>query len=375
MIPVLKVAMDSDGALRRVADVLHSGRLEHGPVVDEFERELARRVGNPYAVAVDSNTSGIHLGLRLATTVTGGDEPRDGEVLSTPLTFEATNWPILACGLRIRWVDIDPATLTIDLDDLASKITPATRAISLVHWMGYPVDEDRLRQVLDAAEAQHGVRPIVVEDCAHAWGSTYRGRPLGNQGNISVFSFQAIKHLTSGSGGLVVLPDAQSHERAKRLRWFGIDRAADRVHADYDVPEWGYRFQMNEVSGAIGLANLEAVDARVERHRKNAAFYDRELANVPGLEHTERAADRESSFWMYPLKVDDRPEFMRKLEAADIMSTVLSRRNDLHSCVERYAEPLPGLDSVADRIVHIPVGWWVSDEDREHIVDTIRSGW
>ena len=150
-------------------------------------------------------------------------------------------------------MDVDPATLNIDLDDLARKISPTTRAIVVVHWTGYPVDLHRLRAVLDDAEAVHGVRPMVVEDCAYAWGATYDGVPLGRHGNLSVFSFQAIKHLTCGSGGPMVLPDEELYRRARLLRWFGIDRDADRVRGDYDVPEWGYRFQMNEISGAIRL--------------------------------------------------------------------------------------------------------------------------
>jgi dTDP-4-amino-4,6-dideoxygalactose transaminase len=298
-----------------------------------------------------------------------------GEVLSTPLTFEGTNWPILANGLRLRWVDVDPATLNIDLGDLARKISPATRAIVVVHWMGYPLDLNRLREMLDRAEAVHGVRPMVIEDCAQAWGATYRGLPLGNHGNVCVYSFGAIKHLTCGSGGLMVFPDAELHRRARLHRWFGIARQADRVHGDYDIGEWGYRFTMNDIAAAIGLTNLEMADDLLERNRANAAFYDKELAGVPGLEQTERAGDRQPSFWLYPLKVDRRAAFMRRMTDAGITTSVFSRRNDAHSCVADSRAPLPGVDSVHDRAVYIPVGWWLSEQDREHIANTIKSGW
>jgi dTDP-4-amino-4,6-dideoxy-D-glucose/dTDP-4-amino-2,4-dideoxy-beta-L-xylose transaminase len=378
MIALSKVAM-SPHALDRVGEVLRSGQLEHGPRVDEFEAAVGRRIGNPFVTAVNCGTAGLHLALSLAarpTPLAGDRGTHDpGEVLSTPLTFEGTNWPILANGLRIRWVDVDPATLNVDLDDLASKISPATRAILVVHWLGYPVDLNRLRDIIDRAEAAYGFRPIVIEDCAQAWGAQYRGRHLGSSGNVCVFSFQAIKVLTSGSGGMVALPDEELWRRARLRRWHGIDRSADRANADYDVPDWGYRFSMNEIAAAIGLANLDIVDGLLDRHRENAAYYDKELAGVPGLEHTERADDREPTFWMYPVKVADRPGFKRKMADAGIMTGVVSRRNDAHSCVDHLRTDLPGLDSVYERLVYIPVGWWLSEDDRAYISDTIRSGW
>lgn len=381
MIPLFKVAMAPD-ALGRISDVFDSGRLEHGPKVAEFEAALAGRLGNSRVLAVNCGTSGLHLALsmvaapeRLPAGVGPAGAGGGGEVLSTPLTFEATNWPILANGLRVRWVDVDPATLTIDLDDLAAKISPATRAIVVVHWLGYPVDLSRLREIVDQAEASYGFRPLVIEDCAQAWGATYRGLPLGNHGNVCVYSFGAIKILTCGSGGLIVLPDADLHRRARLRRWLGIERQADRVHGDYDVSEWGFRFPMNDISAAIGLSNLEIVDDLLARTRKNAAFYDKELSGIAGVEHTERADDREPSFWAYPLKVSDRTSFMRKMADAGIMTSVISRRNDAHGCVAEARAELPGLDSVHDRVVYVPVGWWLTEDECGHIADTIKSGW
>uniref|UniRef100_UPI0005CDCED9 Putative aminotransferase n=1 Tax=Actinomadura melliaura TaxID=360723 RepID=UPI0005CDCED9 len=369
MIPLFKVAV-SPTALDRVAEVFASGYLGQGPRVAEFESALAARLGNPRVVSVHSGTSGLCLALRLLDA----PEERD-EVLSTPLTFEATNWAILADGRRITWVDVDPATLTMDLDDLERKISPATRAIIVVHWTGYPVDLDRLAGILDRAEREHGFRPAVIEDCAHAWGASYRGVPLGSHGNMCVFSFQALKHLTCGDGGLLTLPGDELHERAMLRRFYGIDRTADRLRGAYDVAEWGLKWHMTDLNAAIGLANLETVDEQLRLHRENAAFYDKELTGVPGLELLQRSPDREGSFYVYDVKVDDRPAFHRKMEAAGIMAGLVSRRNDEHSCVAHLRTSLPGLDSVYDRMVSLPVGWWLTEQDREHVVATIRSGW
>jgi dTDP-4-amino-4,6-dideoxygalactose transaminase len=372
MIPLFKVAM-SASAPALVEQVLRSGYVGQGPKVDEFERALAARIGNANVATVNSATSGLHLALHM---VTGGVTGDGGEVLTTPMTCTATNWPILGNGLRIRWVDVDPANLNIDLDDLARKISPRTRAIVLVHWAGYPVDLNRLRKVLDQAEQLYGNRPVVIEDCAHAWGATYQGVPLGNHGNVAVFSFQAIKHLTCGDGGLVVLPDEDLLLRARALRWYGIDRASNaRFTFKNDITEFGFKFHMNDINASIGLANLGGVDEILRKHRSNAAYYDAELNDVPGLELPERAPDRESSCWIYTLKVDDRDGFMRKMDEAGVMVSQVHERNDIYTVVREYASALPGLDSVSERIVSIPVGWWVSEEDRAHIVATIKAGW
>jgi len=374
MIPLFKVAM-SPAALGRISDVLDSEMVGHGPRLGEFEDALRGVVGNPHLAVVNNGTCGLHLALRLVADPPGGRPAGRDEVLTAPLNFEAANWTILANRLRIRWVDVDPGSFNLDLDDLARKISPATAAVVLVHWAGYPVDLDRLRRILDEAEAAHGHRPVVIEDCAHAWGTTLRGRWLGNDGNICVYSFHALKHLTCGTGGMLTLPDERTLERVRLMRWLGIDRRADRVNADYDVPEWGYNFQLNEIAAAIGLANLAIVDANVRRHRDNAAFYDKELAGVPGLELTDRRPGHESSFWLYPVKAADRDGFMRRMTEAGIAVSRFVRRNDAHSAVREVRTELPGLDSVYDRMVYIPVGWWLTDEDRAFVAKTIRAGW
>jgi dTDP-4-amino-4,6-dideoxy-D-glucose/dTDP-4-amino-2,4-dideoxy-beta-L-xylose transaminase len=378
VIPLFKVAM-AEKATRMVGDVFASGWVGQGPRVDEFEGQLHKRLRTRYLATVNSATSGLHLAIHMTAgpghTPRPG-EPPQGEVLTTALTCTATNWPILANGLRIRWVDVDPATLNVDLDDLAQKISPATRAIVVVHWAGYPLDLDRLRGVIDAAEAKYGFRPMVIEDCAHAWGSTYRGLPLGNHGNIAVYSFQAIKHLTTGDGGVVVFPTEELAERAKILRWYGIDRRrSESTRLAADIPEYGFKFHMNDINAAIGLANLPSVDARVARHQENAAYYDRELKDVPDIELTERASNRQSSCWLYTVLVGRRPEFEARMHERGIAVSQVHQRNDVYSVVRESRVPLPGLDRVADRMVCIPVGWWVDDADREYIAETIHDGW
>ncbi len=223
-------------AAAATGETLNSGYIGQGPAVEKFEHLLRDRFGYDYLVTVNSATSAEHLALHMlrtpsesnsrqdrlngATEKWPGCEPGD-EVLTTPLTCTATNWPILANGLRIKWVDVDPETLNIDLDDLERKLTPKTKAIMFVHWGGYPVDLDRVKQICRRAKELFGFTPRVIEDCAHAFGSTYQDKPIGTHGNMCTFSFQAIKHITTGDGGLLMLPDSQLLARAQLLRWYG----------------------------------------------------------------------------------------------------------------------------------------------------------
>ncbi len=379
-VPLFKVAM-ADHAADEVSKVLQSGYIGQGAKVEEFESRLRDLIDNPHVLTLNSATSGLHLALHLLRqpTLPGWSVLSDGdEVLTTPLTCTATNWPILANRLTLRWVDVDPTTCNMDLADLERKLTVDTKAVVVVHWGGYPVDLDQLAAVLDRAEQRFGHRAAVIEDCAHAWASTYQGLPLGNHGNLAAFSFQAIKHLTSGDGGALVVPSAELYRRGKLLRWYGIDRE-DNGRGDFrceaDIAEYGFKFHMNDINAAIGIANLTIIDSVIDRHRANAVFYDRELAGVDGLTGLERATDRESSFWIYTVKVERRDDFMRKLQAAGIAVSRVHERNDVHSCVADYQAALPQLDALIREMVCFPVGWWVTASQREHIVETIRSGW
>jgi dTDP-4-amino-4,6-dideoxygalactose transaminase len=379
-IPLFKVAM-SESAPDAAAEVLRSGYIGQGPKVEQFEARLTEILGHERLMTVNSATSGLHLALHLLRGETAGDgRPAiaDGdEVLATPLTCTATNWPILANRLRIKWVDVDPANCNLDLDDLEAKITPSTRAIVLVHWGGYPVDLARLDAVLDRARDRFGFRPVVVEDCAHAWGSTYRDAPLGTHGNMGVFSFQAIKHLTSGDGGLLTVPDDSRYRRGKLLRWYGIDREGPRAdfRCEADVAEYGFKFHMNDINAAIGIANLDIIDTVVARHRANAAYYDAALAGVDGVELLERATDRDSAFWLYTLAVDRRDDFARMMQGRGVAVSRVHERNDIHSTVAEFQTELPRLDTLVAKMICMPVGWWVTPEQRERVTDAIRSGW
>ena len=390
-IPLFKVFM-SPTASDKVGEVLNSGFIGQGPKVEEFENNLKSYFNHNKLVTLNSGTSGLHLALHLLKnpqTITKNVDGmafwddewpglKDGdEVLATALTCTASNFPILANNLKIKWVDIDPTTLNMDLDDLERKISPTTKAIMLVHWGGYPNDLDRIKQIQEKSKQLYGFKPAIIEDGAHSFGSKFNGKYLGNHGNMVMYSLQAIKHITAIDGGILTLPHDGLYERAKLLRWYGIDRDSNRkdFRCEADIEEWGYKFHMNDVCATVGNENLKHASEIISRHQSNAKFYDQNLQNLPGLTTLTRHQGHESAFWIYSLLVENREGFMRHMNEHGIVVSQVHERNDKHTCVKEYKSFLPNLDKTIGKVISIPVGWWVTDEDREYIVDVIKKGW
>ena len=391
-IPLFKVYM-SEKASKNAAKVINSGFIGQGPVVDQFEKALRNRFNHKHIVTTNSATSAEHLAIRMLKNPDINKKQFDGvafceskwpgiqpgdEALCTALTCTATNFPVLANDLRIKWVDVNPNNLNMDLDDLERKLSPTTKIIYLVHWGGYPVDLDRVKQIQDKCYKLYGFKPAVIEDCAHAFGSKYKNTPIGSYGNYSTFSFQAIKHLTSVDGGILICPHEKQYKRARVLRWYGIDRDDNRkdFRCEADIPEWGYKFHMNDVNASIGLANLKEVDKKViSKHKANAKYYNEQLKNVNGVTLLENKEGYDSAYWIYTLKVERQNDFMEMMKNQGIMVSRVHERNDKHTCVKEFRSSLPNLDKVVKEMICIPVGWWVTKKQREHIVKSIKQGW
>jgi dTDP-4-amino-4,6-dideoxygalactose transaminase len=390
-IELFKVYMNPNAKVE-VGKVLDSGYIGQGTKVEEFEKMLFNYFSNDRIVTLNSGTAGLHLALHLLKKPKETYEGfsgmaysmhkwpginQDDEILATPLTCTASNWPILANGFRIKWVDIDPKTLNMDLDDLERKITPKTKAIIAVHWGGYPVDLDRLKSIQEKAFQLYGFKPAIIEDAAHAFGSEYNGKRLGNHGNMVMYSLQAIKHITAVDGGLLVLPHQDLFNRAKLIRWYGIDRNGNRkdFRCEADIEEWGFKFHMNDVCATIGMENLKDADYIISKHRSNAKFYDDNLKDVKGIATLDRNPNHNSAFWIYSMLVENRDGFYKWMKECGIVVSQVHERNDKHTCVREYASRLPSLENTIGKVVSIPVGWWVTEEHREYIIECIKKGW
>ena len=384
MLSLFKVFMSED-VHKPLNDVLRSGFVTQGPKVEEYENALREYFNYDRVLSLNSATSGLTLATRLLkepdeeTGWPGFDESKD-VVLTPALTCFATTCGVLANNARIRWLDVDMDTANISLVDLANKLDEKTKVIYLVHWGGCPVDLDALDAICEAHKVKHGFKPMVVEDCAHAFGAEYKGKKLGNHGNICVYSTQAIKHLTTGDGGIITLPNDKLYERCKLLRWFGIDREKRNVKGkdfrlEHDIAEYGYKFHMNDINATIGIHNLPHIPGLLEKMRANAKYFDDNLSDVPGIQLMRKCDGSNPAYWLYTIRVLDckKQEFMTKMKEANIMTSQVHNRNDINSCVSEFREPLPNLDILEKELVCIPVGWWLSDEDREHIVSTLRN--
>jgi dTDP-4-amino-4,6-dideoxygalactose transaminase len=240
------------------------------------------------------------------------------------------------------------------------------------------MDLDKLAEIQQTAFNNFGFKPVIIEDCAHALGSKFNGKPIGTHGNICTFSFQAIKHLTSVDGGVLVLPHKELYQRARLMRWYGIDRDSDRkdFRCEADITEWGFKFHMNDVNAAIGLANLKEVQENViDKHIENGKYYDEELKGVKGVTLLERDPRMESSYWIYSLLVENKDAFAEHMKKCGIATSQVHERNDIHTCLSDYRSHLPNLDKIRSQLTAIPVGWWVSKEEREYIINCIKKGW
>jgi dTDP-4-amino-4,6-dideoxygalactose transaminase len=358
-----------DGVTEALQPVFDSGYIGQGPQVEAFEANLKMKLSTDYAITTNSGTSAAHLALRLINL-----QPGD-EVLTTPLTCTATNWPLMAAGAKIKWVDINRETLSLDLYDLERQLTKGTKAIVIVHWGGVTLDLDMLDEILEKHRNLYGYVPWVIEDCAHAFGTKWNEHPLPYRDDLHLrfYSFQAIKHLTCGDGGCLVVPTQEMYRRGKLLRWYGIDRENNSkdFRCEADVPEWGYKFHMNDINATIGLHNMQDIDLVIEKHISNALYYHNNI-NDERVEKLNWPLDCDPSFWLYTILVDRKDSFMDHMKKHNIVVSRVHERNDKHSCVKQFRTHLPALDDICEHMVCIPVGWWVSEADRKYIVDVIH---
>ena len=364
-VPLFKVFLAPEAELMpRLRDVLYSGQISEGPPVADFERQFASFVGAPDPARVlsfYSGTAALHTALLLAG-VKAGDE-----VISTALTAEPTNLAILHAGGTVVWADVDPKNGNITPESVAQKLSPRTRAILAVDYGGIPAPLNRL-----TALARDAGVPL-VEDAAHALGARYGGRVLGTHADFVMFSLQAIKHMTTVDGGMLVCRDADAAARGRLTRWFGMDRNAPRT--DLDVASIGYKYHMNNVTATMGSVQLRHMRGVIDRHVANGRYFDQALKNIPGLDLCAWDAEAEPSYWFYTVLAERRDDLARRLAERGIASSLVHKRNDLHTIFKASRTPLPGLDAFYARTLHIPCGWWVSDDDREAIAAAMREGW
>jgi perosamine synthetase len=356
----------SEQARRMVYDQLGTRWIGQGPAVEKFESAFSEAFcGGRATAAVGSGTDALHLAYLLAG-IEAGDE-----VITPLFTCTATTIPLLYIGAKPVFADVQSDTLNIDVDHVRRLVTDKTNAIVCVHYGGLPCDMDELRAIADDA----GV-PI-IEDAAHAVGASYRGRSIGSISEFTTFSFQAIKHITTGDGGMLVIKDASLLPKAKRMRWFGIDREGKQNATwDNDVWEIGFKYQMTDIAAALGLAAMAEWES-VSAHRRNLlGIYEDGLSDLSGIKVVGSGrTDRVHAAWLCTVLVDGRVALQRKLRDHGIESNQVHYRNDRYMLFRESRGCFPNMDAIEDDYLVLPLHTHMTTADAERVVDVIRSGW
>lgn len=364
MIPLFKVNMSPE-APARVAEVLASGMVGEGPRVEEFQKSLQVLLGSESVTCLNSCTSALVLALRLARVGDGRT------VISTPFTFVATNTAIKEAGGEIKWAKIQQETLCADPEDIVHIVNRSNHDVAAVvvtlvgGWA--PAGLDFLYGYL----REHGI-PLIL-DCAHALLTTYKGAPICNWADFCCFSFQSIKHLTTGDGGVLVCRDPLDHAIAQDLKWFGLPRnvpaGISRLEHQMTAPmtDWGYKFHMNDIAATIGISNLSVAKEAVEKSRYNTSFYNTLVDGICGLSIIG-SADCESSCWVYGFSFGPGRDVMGLVQEFSKRGVTASPLWPMNGIYHPFPE---NLEHRPDAIF-VPNGFWVGDEERRQVSRAIE---
>jgi perosamine synthetase len=265
--------------IRAVVSVLKSDYLTQGPKIQEFENAIASAVGAKYAIAVANGTAALHLAAKVLNL-----KPGD-EVITTPISFLATSNAALYVGAKPIFVDIEPTTQCIDPRLIEKKITAKTKAIFVTDFAGHPAD----MKSISAIAKNYGL--FVVEDAAHALGSTYNGVKVGSclHADMTIFSFHPVKHITTGEGGAITTNNRKFHERLCDLRTHGVTRDPRKLLTKgsgawyYEMRELGFNYRMTEIQAVLGIEQLKKLKGFVARRRNIARTYNRSFSDLAGI--------------------------------------------------------------------------------------------
>lgn len=336
-----------------VQDTLHSRWIGQGPKVDLFEKQFQKKFKTHYSVALSSGTAALETAYDLI-----GIGPGD-EVITTPLTCTATNLPILHRRAKIVWADIRPDNLCLDREDVMRKMSPKTKAVVNVHLGGIGNDL--------------GIMPVcVVSDACQALGVFL--------GDYTANSFQAIKHITTGDGGMLSLSSEGEYGKAKLMRWFGIDRekkiannwqAYKKRAMTFDIELLGYKRQMTDIAAGMGIAGLKYYDKIIEYRKNIFECYRKGLAGIKGIELID---GQTNVCWLCTVLVERRDAFAEMLFEAGVDTNLVQIRNDSYKIFGGRAR-LPVLDEIEEKYISLPLNMTTTEEEVRYICKCIRGGW
>ena len=351
--------------LKYLWECLQTGWISSaGRFINEFEDQFAAYCGRKHAVAVSSGTAALQIAVDCL-----GLGPGD-EVIVPTFTIISCAGAVVASGAKPVLVDCDPDTWTMNVSQVAERITDLTRAIMPVHIYGHPVDMDPIMELARRRKV------AVIEDAAEAHGAEYKGRKCGSFGELSCFSFYANKIITTGEGGMVLTDDSGHAEKCRSLRnlCFGPERRF--LHEDL-----GYNFRMTNMQAAVGLAQLERIEEHVKRKREIASLYAGSLRDIELLQLPREEVWAKNVYWMYGVVLDknsgmDACEFARRLLERGVQSRPfflgMHRQPALHKRGLFIDESYPVADRLTEQGLYLPCGLAVTDKQLLHVCDVIH---
>lgn len=347
-------------------DVMRSGQVAAGPLIDRFETAFGQAVGQDHVVTTNDMTNALVLALELAG-VRRGDE-----VATLAFSCLSSNSAIAIAGAKPLWIDLDPETMTMSVDDLAAKLKPTIKAVTLYHVAGYPAPADEIATLCRA----RGI-PL-IEDCNAAVGARVGSQQVGKAGQFSVYSFYPNRQVNALEGGALACPDTATALRARQLRRYGIDLTTFRDHRGEinpgsDVPEIGLSASFSQLHAAVALSQLPTLANRIQRTRENAESLAALLSGVKGLRVISPIAGGGPAYWGLLLDVDRRDAVLLELKAQGIQCSALHQRNDVYSGFGSTPSQLPGTAHAMERLLAVPCGWWLNASQIHRIATTLQN--
>jgi len=363
MIQVAKPLLGKE-ELKKIGEVLETGWLGMGDRVFQFENELKKMMRRRYAISVNTGTNAIHLALDSV-----GIKPGD-EVIVPSLTYAGTIQPIIMCGAKPVFCDINTEDLNMDIDHAKSLINRRTKAVIPVHYGGQPCDIGAILKIA----VKHRLR--IVEDAAHAFGSKYGRRLIGSFGDLTCFSFDPIKNITCGEGGVILTDDRKTADIMVKKRILGIDkdtwnRYKHRRSWSYEVQMKGYRYHMSNINAAVGLVQLSKMEKLTKIRRGIAEFYGKELKKVDGVKLLRRDCQKIAPF-NYTIFAEKRDELMEFLKKEGVGTVINYIPNHLQPAFKKRGIKLPKTEYAYERIVSIPMHSGLTMGDARQVVSAIK---
>ena len=372
-IPYGRQWIDEDD-INAVVEVLKGDWITQGPKIDEFEKSIAKYVGAKYAVAFNSGTSALHAAL-FAAGIGEGDE-----VITTPITFVATSNAAMYLGAKPVFVDIDMNSYCIDVNKIEDAITEKTKAIIPVDFAGYPVNMSEIKEIADRYKL------VVIEDAAHALGAKRYGRMVGQEADMTMFSFHPVKHITTGEGGVIVTNNKEYYEKMRMFRTHGITKDKNFLTKDegpwyYEMHFLGYNYRITDIQCALGISQLRKIEKFIERRNEIAHVYDEAFKNELFIRVPPKPNYKDSrhAYHIYPLLLDekiDRKRVFTTLRERGVLCQVHYIPVHLQPYYRKrfgYREgTLENAEEFYKREITIPLFPKMSDEDVNYVIEKVK---